>query len=108
MATTRSRCANGRLAWTGLPKANIVDEFRFGWFTDRQADTFDQDLLPPRIGLNTLPLSKARADSARAASTAARAAERAALARSRNDSWTLGKAHLKFGSRYRPYQGLSN
>ncbi len=31
----------GNLTWTYVPKGNIVNEARFGWFKDRQADDFD-------------------------------------------------------------------
>src|SRR5262245_24599334 len=35
------RVRNGRISWTGIPTNSIVNELRFGWFTDRQADDFD-------------------------------------------------------------------
>jgi hypothetical protein len=31
----------GRASWTYVPANNIVNELRFGWFKDRQADDFD-------------------------------------------------------------------
>jgi hypothetical protein len=34
----------GRASWTYVPRNNIVNEFRFGWFKDRQADDFDPAL----------------------------------------------------------------
>ncbi len=34
----------GRASWTYVPAGNIVNEFRFGWFKDRQADDFDPAL----------------------------------------------------------------
>jgi outer membrane receptor protein involved in Fe transport len=39
------RVRNGRLDWTFVPKPDFVNEFRFGFFGDRQADTFDDSLL---------------------------------------------------------------
>jgi hypothetical protein len=35
----------GKLSWTFVPTSSIVNEFRFGWFKDRQADDFDPTLL---------------------------------------------------------------
>ena len=34
----------GKLSWTYVPTNSIVNEFRFGWFKDRQADDFDPTL----------------------------------------------------------------
>jgi Carboxypeptidase regulatory-like domain/TonB dependent receptor len=34
----------GNLTWTYVPKGSIVNEARFGWFKDRQADDFDPTL----------------------------------------------------------------
>jgi hypothetical protein len=34
----------GKAAWTYVPSSSIVNEFRFGWFKDRQADDFDHTL----------------------------------------------------------------
>ncbi len=44
------RVRNGKLAWVAVPTNNFVNEFRFGWFTDRQADTFDNSLLGQNLG----------------------------------------------------------
>ena len=41
MATIPFACATGELRWTAVPKPNWVNELRFGWATDRQADTFN-------------------------------------------------------------------
>jgi hypothetical protein len=34
----------GKLSWTFVASSAIVNEFRFGWFKDRQADDFDKTL----------------------------------------------------------------
>jgi hypothetical protein len=34
----------GKLQWTYVPASSVVNEFRFGWFKDRQADDFDPTL----------------------------------------------------------------
>jgi outer membrane receptor protein involved in Fe transport len=44
------RVRNGKLGWVSVPTNNFVNEFRFGWFTDRQADTFDDSLLGQNLG----------------------------------------------------------
>ena len=44
------RVRNGPLAWTGIITSTLVNEFHFGWFTDRQADDFDPAELIPGIG----------------------------------------------------------
>jgi hypothetical protein len=44
------RARNGRVSWTAAPRPNWVNELRFGWATDRQADTFDQRMYNPALG----------------------------------------------------------
>src|SRR5262249_25266173 len=44
------RVRNGRATWTALPKPNWVNELRFGWGTDRQADTFNPGTFDPGLG----------------------------------------------------------
>ena len=44
------RSKNGRVSWTGIPTPNIVNEFRFGWFNDKQFDYPNQALAIPGIG----------------------------------------------------------
>ncbi|HEY3840994.1 MAG TPA: carboxypeptidase regulatory-like domain-containing protein, partial [Bryobacteraceae bacterium] len=34
----------GKLSWTAVPSSSVVNEFRFGWFKDRQADDYDPTL----------------------------------------------------------------
>ncbi len=41
--TVRDRI--GKLGWTFVPASSVVNEFKFGWFKDRQADDFDPTLL---------------------------------------------------------------
>jgi hypothetical protein len=52
------RDRTGKLAWTWVPGTSVVNEFRFGWFKDRQADDFDPTLgagLP--VGNETLSVA---------------------------------------------------
>jgi hypothetical protein len=41
----------GRLSWIALPGVSFVNEFRFGWFKDKQYDYVNEDLALPGIGL---------------------------------------------------------
>lgn len=36
------RVRNAKFQWTTVPNSSFVNTFRFGWDTDRQADSFDQ------------------------------------------------------------------
>ena len=45
------RARYGRLAWTFLPASSTVNEFRFGWFKDKQFDYVSDELALPGIGL---------------------------------------------------------
>lgn len=51
------RVRNASVNWTYVPTASIVNQFRFGWFSDLQYDKFDQGLLPQGIGLITLTVN---------------------------------------------------
>jgi hypothetical protein len=44
------RVRNGKLGWTWVPGSSFVNTFRFGWDTDRQADSFDQAELGGGLG----------------------------------------------------------
>ena len=44
------RVRNGSLTWTAVPTNAFVNQFRFGWDSDRQADTFDQAELGGGLG----------------------------------------------------------
>jgi len=51
------RVRNGKLSWMAIPTNTITNEARFGWFTDRQADTFDDALLGPSVGYLVLSVN---------------------------------------------------
>src|SRR5262249_33655826 len=44
------RVRNGKLGWTLVPTSSIVNTFRFGVDTDRQADSFDSATLGNGLG----------------------------------------------------------
>jgi hypothetical protein len=52
-----TRVRNGKLGWIAVPSNNFVNEVRFGWTTDRQADTFDDALMGPNLGLLALTVN---------------------------------------------------
>ncbi len=49
-ASSTVRARYGRLAWTFLPGNSIVNEFRFGWFKDKQFDYISNDIIWPGVG----------------------------------------------------------
>jgi hypothetical protein len=51
------RVRNGKLGWTSVPTSTFVNDARFGWSTDRQADTFDQALMGPGLGMLTVTVA---------------------------------------------------
>ena len=44
------RVRNGKLGWTFVPTSSFLNSFRFGWNTDREADSFDQAGLGSGLG----------------------------------------------------------
>jgi hypothetical protein len=44
------RVRNARFTWTAVPNSSLVNEFRWGWATDRQADTFNNSALGQGLG----------------------------------------------------------
>jgi len=90
------RVRNGRLSWTSIPTNTMVNEFRFGWFTDRQADDFDPGL--QTAGLGYVALTVASQALGAGASYLPRVnpnEDRFQFAD--NFSWTKGKHAMKFG-----------
>ena len=90
------RVRNGRFSWTGIPKSNLVNEFRFGWFTDRQADDFDPGV--QTAGLGYLQLSVASQSLGAGASYLPRINPNEQRFQFADGlSWVVGKHSLKFG-----------
>ena len=50
-ANSSVRAKYGRFTWTAIPTSSIVNEFRFGWFNDKQFDYPNDALAIPGIGL---------------------------------------------------------
>ncbi|MDQ2900872.1 MAG: TonB-dependent receptor, partial [Acidobacteriota bacterium] len=49
-ANSSVRSKYGRFAWTAIPTPTMVNEFRFGWFADKQFDYPNDALAIPGIG----------------------------------------------------------
>jgi hypothetical protein len=90
------RVRNGRLSWTGIPTNSIVNEVRFGWFTDRQADDFDPGVQTAGLGFISLTVaSQALGAGANYLPRINPNEQRFQIAD--NLSWTKGKHAFKFG-----------
>jgi hypothetical protein len=90
------RVRNGRLSWTSIPLNSMVNEARFGWFTDRQADDFNPGA--QTAGLGHLQLTVAGQAVGAGASYLPRInpdEERFQFIDTLD--WTVGKHSLKFG-----------
>jgi Carboxypeptidase regulatory-like domain/TonB dependent receptor len=92
------RVRNGRATWTATPKTNFVNELRFGWFTDRQADTFDQGLLATGIGLTGLTVAGQTGLGAGGSYLPRVEPNEQRFQYVDNASWTIGKHIFKFGA----------
>ncbi|PWU01362.1 MAG: hypothetical protein C5B51_22885 [Terriglobia bacterium] len=90
------RVRNGRWSWIALPRNNLVNEFRFGWFTDRQADDFDPGV--QTAGLGYLQLSVGGQNLGAGASYLPRVNPREQRFQFADGlSWTVGRHSFKFG-----------
>jgi outer membrane receptor protein involved in Fe transport len=56
-ANSTARTGYGRLGWTYAPSGMSVNEFRLGWFKDRQYDDPNSALLPPQTGPLTVTIA---------------------------------------------------
>jgi outer membrane receptor protein involved in Fe transport len=84
-----------RAQWTYVPASNIVNEARFGWFKDRQADSLNQALLDPKLGALSLSVNGVAIGSGNYLPRIQPSESRFQFAD--NLSWTIGKHNLKFG-----------
>ena len=91
------RVRNGSLAWTAIPNASMVNESRFSWFTDRQADDFNQSLIPPGIGLITLSVGGQSNLGAGASYLPRVEPNEQRFQFTDGFSWVTGKHNFKFG-----------
>jgi hypothetical protein len=90
------RVRNGRFSWTAIPRNNLVNEFRFGWSTDRQADTFNDASLGQGLGFLQVSVAGATMGPANYLPRVEPNEQRFQFAD--NGTWTKGKHILKFGA----------
>ena len=89
------RVRNGRLDWTAVPTPSLANEFRFGYFSDRQGDTFDNALLG--AGLGVLGVSVAGVGLGQANYLPRIEPSESRYQFVDNATWTKGTHTLKFG-----------
>ena len=85
----------GRAQWTFVPTGNIVNESRFGWFKDRQADSLSTEFSDPRLGSLSLSVNGVAIGSGNYIPRIQPSESRFQYAD--NLSWTRGNHNLKFG-----------
>lgn len=88
----------GRAEWTFVPSGNLVNEARFGWFKDRQADSVNNALLDPAYGALSISVNGQAVGAANYLPRVQPSENRYEGAD--NLSYTLGKHNFKFGVDY--------
>ncbi len=88
----------GRAEWTFVPSGNLVNEARFGWFKDREADSLNSALLDPVYGGVSLSVNGQAIGAANYLPRVQPSENRYEGAD--NLSYTLGKHNFKFGVDY--------
>ena len=103
------RAKYGRAAWTSIVSPNAVNEFRFGWFNDKQFDYPNSALAIPDIGMLGIFLSGYTGNPLGTATDYPRTnplENRYQFADTY--SWTHGKHILKFGVDITPTEDTTN
>lgn len=90
-----TRVRNGKLGWIAVPTSNFVNEFRFGWTTDRQADTFNDSLIGANLGYLALSVNSQVIGSTNYLPRVEPNEQKFQFAD--NATWTKGKHVVKFG-----------
>jgi len=96
----------GRASWTFVPGGSTVNEARFGWFKDRQADSVDSKLLDPTYGALSLSVNGLQIGSGNYLPRIQPSENRFEYAD--NFSWTTGKHSFKFGVNYLSTEDYTN
>jgi hypothetical protein len=84
-----------RAGWTYIVSSNIVNEARFGWFKDRQADSIDPKLLDPKFETLSVSVNGQAIGSGNYLPRIQPSESRFEYAD--NLSWTKGTHSMKFG-----------
>jgi hypothetical protein len=90
------RVRNGRLSWIAVPTSTFVNEARFGWSTDRQADTFDNSALGQGLGFLQVSVNSATLGPANYLPRVEPNEQRFQFVD--NATWTKGTHTIKFGA----------
>jgi hypothetical protein len=90
------RVRNGNFTWTAVPTNAFVNEFHFGWDSDRQADTFDQAELGQGVGYLQVSVAGVTLGPASYLPRVEPNENRAEFAD--NAAWTKGRHTFKFGT----------
>ena len=96
----------GRAQWTFVPNGSIVNEARFGWFKDRQADSLSTEFSDPRLGSLALTVNGVAIGSGNYIPRIQPSESRFQYAD--NLSWTRGNHNLKFGVDYLNTEDYTN
>jgi TonB dependent receptor-like, beta-barrel len=91
------RVRNGRISWTASSRSNLVNELRFGWATDRQADTFNQRAYNSGVGLISLTVAGQTGLGAGVSYLPRVQPNEQRFQFADNASWTKGRHIFKFG-----------
>jgi len=89
---------NGRAEWVFVPNGSTVNEARFGWFKDRQADSVNNSLINPNISTISLSVAGQSIGFADYLPRIDPSENRYEMAD--NLSYTVGKHSFKFGVDY--------
>ncbi|MBV8897217.1 MAG: TonB-dependent receptor [Acidobacteriaceae bacterium] len=89
---------HGRAEWVFVPNGSMVNEARFGWFKDRQADSVNNSLINPNIGTISLSVAGQSIGFANYIPRIDPSENRFEFAD--NLSYTVGKHNFKFGVDY--------
>ncbi len=96
----------GRAQWTFVPTGTIVNEARFGWFKDRQADSLLTTYADPRLGALSVSVNGLAIGSGNYIPRIQPSESRFQYAD--NLSWTRGNHNLKFGVDYLNTEDYTN
>ncbi len=95
-----------RADWTYVPTNTMVNEARFGWFKDRQADFIDPKLLDPTYGALSVSVNGVAIGSGNYLPRIQPSESR--FEYDDNLSWTVGKHNFKFGIQYLNTEDYTN
>jgi Carboxypeptidase regulatory-like domain/TonB dependent receptor len=87
-----------KLSWTAIPTTSMVNEVRFSWYTDREADDFSKGALAPGIGYVQLTVAQVSNLGAGLNYLPRVDPNERRFQYADNLSWTKGKHIFKFGA----------